>query len=90
MRLADGAENWPQWRGPAGNGTSDSTNLPTEWNLDKNIVWRTELPSWSGGTPVGDPRVLPTGGVNVANVAAAAAGAAAASAAIAAIRAAPS
>ena len=52
MRLADGAENWPQWRGPAGNGTSDSTNLPTEWNLDKNIVWRAELPSWSGGTPV--------------------------------------
>ena len=52
LRSARGAENWPQWRGPAGNGTSDSANLPTEWSLDKNILWRAELPSWSGGTPV--------------------------------------
>ena len=45
-------ENWPQWRGPTGDGRSDSTNLPTEWSLEKNIVWKAELPSWSGGTPV--------------------------------------
>src|SRR5262249_48920773 len=47
-------DNWPQWRGPNGNGTSDSTNLPTEWDLakNKNIVWKAALPSWSGGTPV--------------------------------------
>src|SRR6478752_10809774 len=47
-------ENWPQWRGPMGNGISDSKNLPTTWNLEKNenIVWQTELPSWSGGTPI--------------------------------------
>ena len=47
-------EHWPQWRGPAGNGTSDSTNLPTTWSLEKNenIVWKAELPSWSGGTPI--------------------------------------
>src|SRR5262245_29638094 len=43
---------WPPWRGPAGNGSSDSTNLPTEWSLEKNIKWRTQLPSWSGGTPI--------------------------------------
>lgn len=47
-------ENWPQWRGPTANGISDSKNLPTEWSLEKNqnIVWKAELPSWSGGTPV--------------------------------------
>jgi hypothetical protein len=47
-------ENWPQWRGPLANGTSDSTGLPTEWSLaeNKNIVWKTELPSWSGSTPI--------------------------------------
>jgi outer membrane protein assembly factor BamB len=47
-------ENWPQWRGPTGNGVSDSKRLPTTWNLEKNehIVWKAELPSWSGGTPV--------------------------------------
>lgn len=52
FRTAAGADNWPQWRGPAGNGTSDGTDLPSEWRLDKNIKWKTELPSWSGGTPV--------------------------------------
>src|SRR5262249_44096382 len=47
-------ENWPQWRGANGNGTSDSTKLPTEWSLsaNKNIVWKAPLPWWSGGTPV--------------------------------------
>lgn len=47
-------ENWPAWRGPTGDGRSDSKNLPTEWSLEtgKNIVWKVELPSWSGGTPV--------------------------------------
>jgi outer membrane protein assembly factor BamB len=52
--VAWAGENWPQWRGPSGNGTSDSTNLPTEWDLasGKNIVWKAALPSWSGGTPV--------------------------------------
>src|SRR5262245_21149133 len=47
-------ENWPQWRGPTGNGISDSKNLPTTWSLEKNenIVWKAELPAWSGSTPV--------------------------------------
>lgn len=47
-------DNWPQWRGPLGNGISDSKNLPTTWSLEKNenIVWKSALPSWSGGTPI--------------------------------------
>ena len=45
-------ENWPQWRGPNGNGTSAATNLPTTWSLIENIVWKTPLPHWSGGTPI--------------------------------------
>src|SRR5688572_2054955 len=49
-----GNENWPQWRGPSGNGISDSKNLPTKWDAKtgENIVWKTELPAWSGSTPV--------------------------------------
>jgi outer membrane protein assembly factor BamB len=46
------ADNWPAWRGPEGNGLSDSKELPTSWSTNKNIVWRAELPSWSGSTPV--------------------------------------
>jgi outer membrane protein assembly factor BamB len=45
-------QNWPQWRGPEGNGISRATNLPVSWAPDKNIVWKTELPAWSGSTPV--------------------------------------
>src|SRR5205809_1061709 len=46
------SQNWPQWRGPEGNGVSHAVNLPVTWGPDKNIAWKTPLPSWSGGTPV--------------------------------------
>ena len=49
---ATAQDNWPQWRGPTANGVSTSTGLPVEWSLEKNIVWQTELPSWSGATPI--------------------------------------
>ncbi len=44
--------NWPQWRGPHGNGVSASTGLPTSWSAAENIAWSAPLPSWSGGSPV--------------------------------------
>jgi len=46
------AENWPTWRGPAGNGISTETGVPTEWGPDKNVLWRTPLPGPAGATPV--------------------------------------
>ena len=45
-------ENWPQWRGPYQSGVSDAKNLPTTWSGSENIVWKTPLPAWSGGTPI--------------------------------------
>lgn len=47
--LAD--DNWPQWRGPSLNGTSNSTGLPEKWSETENIKWKVKLPSWSGSTP---------------------------------------
>lgn len=49
---ASSTQNWPQWRGPEGNGISRAKNLPVTWSLEKNVVWKTLLPSWSGGTPI--------------------------------------
>lgn len=46
------AENWPQWRGPALNGTSPEKNLPVRWSATENISWRLALPSWGGSTPI--------------------------------------
>lgn len=50
--IATAQDNWPQWRGPDLNGVSGATGLPATWSLTENIVWKTPLPSWSGGTPV--------------------------------------
>jgi outer membrane protein assembly factor BamB len=46
------AENWPQWRGPAANGTSAETNLPVRWSATENVTWKLALPSWSAATPI--------------------------------------
>ncbi|NIA12955.1 MAG: PQQ-binding-like beta-propeller repeat protein [Nitrospiraceae bacterium] len=49
---AHAQDNWPQWRGPAQNGISTATGLPATWSEAEHIVWKTPLPSWSGGSPV--------------------------------------
>jgi outer membrane protein assembly factor BamB len=46
------ADNWPQWRGPNGNGVSAEKSLPIEWDQSKNVVWKAELPGQGGATPV--------------------------------------
>ena len=46
------AENWPAWRGPAGNGISTEQNVPTEWGPDKHVAWKLALPGPAGATPV--------------------------------------
>jgi len=48
---ARGGDEWPQWRGPSLNGTSDSTDLPVKWSETENVRWKAKLPSWSGSTP---------------------------------------
>lgn len=45
------AGDWPQWRGPDGTGVSRETNLPINWNNQRGIVWRKELPEWGDSTP---------------------------------------
>ncbi len=46
------AENWPNWRGPTRDGVSAETGLPVEWDTERNIAWKLEMPAWSGSTPV--------------------------------------
>ena len=45
------AENWPQWRGPAFNGTSPDTGQPTTWTKE-TVKWTAPMPGPSGATPV--------------------------------------
>lgn len=46
------AQNWPNWRGPNGDGTSSETNLPTEWDAEKNVIWKSEVPGAGYSSPV--------------------------------------
>lgn len=46
------AENWPEFRGPAGDGHSKETNLPVSWSESQNIRWKTPLPGRGWSTPV--------------------------------------
>ena len=45
------AENWPQWRGPHGNGRGASGSYPLHFSADENIHWKVELPGRGSSTP---------------------------------------
>ena len=47
-----GAASWPQWRGPSGQGVSEETKLPSEWNATKNIKWKTAIPGRGHSSPI--------------------------------------
>ena len=46
------AQNWPQFRGPNGQGHSAETGLPLKWSATENIAWKTELPGESWSSPI--------------------------------------
>ncbi len=37
------ASNWPQWRGPRGDGVSSETGLPEKWSATENVKWKVPL-----------------------------------------------
>ena len=45
-------DNWPQWRGPRGQGVSDEKNLPLEWSSTKNVKWKTPIPGRGHSSPI--------------------------------------
>jgi outer membrane protein assembly factor BamB len=44
--------NWPQFRGPDGQGHADNARLPVAWAAHSNVTWRTELPGKGWSSPV--------------------------------------
>lgn len=54
------AENWPQWRGPRGDGLSNEQGMPTQWQPG-DAAWNIELPGVGHSSPiVWDDRVFIT------------------------------
>lgn len=46
------ATDWPQWRGPYFNGSTDEKDLPASWSETENVAWVSPLPGRSGATAV--------------------------------------
>ena len=46
------ADDWPQWRGPNGNGVSQEKGLPVTWGKDQNIAWRARLEGQGVSSPI--------------------------------------
>lgn len=57
----EGAD-WPQFRGPDGQGHSSEAALPLEWDRKSNVDWRVEVPGkgWSSPVIVGGRLYLTT------------------------------
>lgn len=49
---ASAGENWPQFRGPTGDGHSDSTGLPLTWSESENVKWKTPIHGRGWSSPV--------------------------------------
>ncbi len=50
--LAQAADHWPQFRGPAGTGHSDARDLPLTWGEQQNVVWKTAIHDRGWSSPV--------------------------------------
>jgi outer membrane protein assembly factor BamB len=46
------AENWPQFRGPRGDGTSHESGVPVRWSPTENIRWKSALPGEGHSSPI--------------------------------------
>ncbi|MDA3832451.1 MAG: PQQ-binding-like beta-propeller repeat protein, partial [Spirochaetales bacterium] len=46
------AQNWPNWRGPNGDGTSIETNLPVKWDSITNVLWKSPVPGIGHSSPI--------------------------------------
>jgi outer membrane protein assembly factor BamB len=46
------AGDWPQFRGPTGDGQYVGPSIPTEWGPDKNVVWKMPIPGRGWSSPI--------------------------------------
>lgn len=58
------AAEWPEFRGPTGQGHSSAAGLPVEWSATQNVVWKQALPGLGWSSPViGGGKIFLTTGV---------------------------
>ena len=50
--LDSNAANWPQFRGPSGQGIVENADLPTKWSETENVRWKTPIHGKAWSSPV--------------------------------------
>src|SRR4051812_19952805 len=57
--------DWPEFRGPTGQGLARDARLPLEWGEDRNVTWKRAVPGLGWSSPVvSGGRVFLTTGVS--------------------------
>ena len=49
---SDFKKHWPQWRGPEATGVAPYGDPPVEWDENKNIRWKIEIPGKGHASPI--------------------------------------
>jgi outer membrane protein assembly factor BamB len=52
LALPAPAANWPEWRGPDGQGHAEAAGYPQTWSEMLNVAWRTDIPGRGWSSPV--------------------------------------
>src|SRR4051794_34859660 len=47
-----GETEWPEFRGPTGQGISAATNVPVKWGAAEGVAWKIDLPGQGWSSPV--------------------------------------
>jgi outer membrane protein assembly factor BamB len=50
--LRAGECDWPEFRGPTGQGLSSASSLPLEWSPDRNVAWKVAIPGKGWSSPI--------------------------------------
>lgn len=50
--LVSAGDNWPQFRGPTGDGQADAVGLAVTWSETENIAWKTPIHDSGWSSPV--------------------------------------
>jgi outer membrane protein assembly factor BamB len=51
LSLPVSAQDWPEFRGPSGQGIAAERNLPFTWSETKNVKWKVALPGQGWSSP---------------------------------------
>ncbi len=52
IQSLSGADSWPQFRGPRGDGHAPAASVPIKFSEQESVLWKTELPGKAWSSPI--------------------------------------